>query len=311
MASIAQQVQDALAGPPELPDLEPGFDQKPKRYVNGPGCWVRDKPDLMEPCKTILDGGTEVQCVPDTAEDFDGIERVKIFSPVDGWVARNCVSVKKTEKAPRPTARPRILCLHGARGSAKLFEAQFAAVRKHIDADLFFVDAPVRNSGGPDARLKAFSPNGGDAAKWKVEPNFSWWTGTRAIVSDECFQVAYDALCKFECDAVLGFGPGAAVACQLPSRVDAIRFIVLVASANQDAISWLDANCPTLHIYKRHPDPWAVARERLSYIGFKVRPSALHDEADAVPRGPEVYKVLNQFMAEFVGGYESKIVELY
>ncbi|KAK7238575.1 hypothetical protein SO694_00020119 [Aureococcus anophagefferens] len=90
---IQQALNEAMAGSPEY-ETEPGFgpEQSCRRWVRGPGCWVRDEPELLEPCKTILEGGTEVQCVADSNDEYDGVERVKIFKPCDGWVARGMIS---------------------------------------------------------------------------------------------------------------------------------------------------------------------------------------------------------------------------
>ncbi|KAH8097485.1 hypothetical protein JL720_376 [Aureococcus anophagefferens] len=305
---IQQALNEAMAGSPEY-ETEPGFgpEQSCRRWVRGPGCWVRDEPELLEPCKTILEGGTEVQCVADSNDEYDGVERVKIFKPCDGWVARghdqprpDAAGAAPDEEAAHPLP-PRVAVLGEA-----LRKAAGARAGAAGRGELFFVDGPFRSKAGPpDSRCKPFV----DEAAWKTTPNFSWWEGGKPEVAMDCFQHVFDAYHHHECDALLGFSGGAAVACQMPKWIEGVKFVVLVGAVGEKAIQFLDKNCPTFHAL----DPsatWGAMSHRISFH-WKIATLGKHAEGDKIPADAKVYKKLNAFMAEFVGGHLPHHEELY
>ena len=164
------------------------------------------------------------------------------------------------------------------------------------------MDGPVRNRGKPDERLRWAS------ADFDAEPSRSWWPGTRARVAEETFARVRDALDEHECDAVLGFGAGAAVALQTPRWVEGLRFAVLIGAVGERAVESYDRNCPAFSILDRAAT-WGPMSLRMA-AHAAVSSVAAHAEGDAVPADPRPYKLLNQFMAEFVGGHERLVEEL-
>ena len=132
---------------------------------------------------------------------------------------------------------------------------------------------------------------------------------TKPAVAHETWQHVYDAYHRHECDAVLGFSAGAAVACQMPKWCEGVKFAVLIGAVGEKAIQYIDKQCPTFHILDKNAT-WGAMSQRISFH-FKLACLGAHAEGDKIPTDAKPYKRLNAFMAEFVGGHAPQVEELY
>ena len=83
-------------------------------------------------------------------------------------------------------------------------------------------------------------------------------------------------------------------------------FVVLIAAVADGAVERMDKNCPTMHIYDPSSN-WALSASRLMY-NFHTRALGEHTDGNAIPYSdPRPFRLLNNFVAEFVGGHDREL----
>ncbi|KAI6692138.1 hypothetical protein NL676_019848 [Syzygium grande] len=166
----------------------------------------------------------------------------------------------------RARKKPRILCLHGFRMSAKILETQIRQWPESVleKLDLVFLDAPYPSRGKSGVE-GIFDP-----------PYFEWFQGNQDFTEyenfEECIAFIEDFMVKNgPFDGLLGFSQGAALSAALPGmqeekfagigtqKVPKIKFVILFSGAKLGGLKYsaprLAANafstpieCPSLHV---------------------------------------------------------------
>ncbi|XP_010266516.1 PREDICTED: esterase OVCA2-like [Nelumbo nucifera] len=153
--------------------------------------------------------------------------------------------------------KPRFLCLHGFRTSAKILRKQVGKWPESVleKMDLVFVDAPFPAEGKSDVE-GIFDP-----------PYLEWFQFDKEFVQyrnlQECLQYIEDYMIKHgPFDGLLGFSQGAILSAGLPglqakglalTKVPKIKFLIIIGGAKfqsptvaENAYS-LPIECPSLH----------------------------------------------------------------
>ncbi|KAI6692136.1 hypothetical protein NL676_019846 [Syzygium grande] len=216
----------------------------------------------------------------------------------------------------RAHKKPRILCLHGFRMSAKILETQFHQWPKSIleKLDLVFLDAPYPSRGKSGAE-GIFDP-----------PYFEWFQGNQDYTEyenfEECIAFIEDFMVKNgPFDGLLGFSQGAVLSAALPgmqeeglvlTKVPKIKFVILVCgaklggsklSAPRLATNAFSApiECPSLHVIGETD---IVKTEGIALLDSFVDPLVIHH-----PEGHTVPNLDDQSL-EIVHNFIEKIQNL-
>ncbi|XP_010025403.2 esterase AGAP003155 [Eucalyptus grandis] len=159
--------------------------------------------------------------------------------------------------------KPRILCLHGFRMSAKILETQIHKWPESVleKLDLVYLNAPYPSMGKSGVE-GIFDP-----------PYFEWFQANQDFTEFENFEECIDFIEDFMVkngpfDGLLGFSQGAVLAAALPgmqaeglvlTKVPKIKFLILISGAKLGGSKYgappLAANafsppvkCPSLHL---------------------------------------------------------------
>ncbi|XP_030463297.2 uncharacterized protein LOC115683041 [Syzygium oleosum] len=212
--------------------------------------------------------------------------------------------------------KPRILCLHGFRMSAKILETQFHQWPESVleKLDLVFLDAPYPSRGKSGVE-GIFDP-----------PYFEWFQGNQDYTEyenfEECIAFIEDFMVKNgPFDGLLGFSQGAVLSAALPgmqeeglvlTKVPKIKFVILVCGAKLGGAKLsaprLAANafsapieCPSLHIIGETD---IVKTEGIALLDSFVDPLVIHH-----PEGHTVPNLDDQSL-EIVHNFIEKIQNL-
>ncbi|XP_039154942.1 esterase AGAP003155 isoform X2 [Eucalyptus grandis] len=197
----------------------------------------------------------------------------------------------------RTHEKPRILCLHGFRTSAKILETQ---IHKWPDSileklDLVYLDAPYPSMGQSSVE-GIFDP-----------PYFEWFQANQDFTEyenfEECITFIEDFMVKNgPFDGLLGFSQGATLAAALPgmqaeglvlTKVPKIKFLILTSGAKFGGSKFgappLAANafscpvkCPSLHVIGEND---LVKPDSIALLDSFVDPIIVHHLEDhTIPR---------------------------
>lgn len=173
-----------------------------------------------------------------------------------------------------PSARARILCLHGGQQTGELLRqrlGRFCQRCKATSIDLVFADAPDLL---PDGTRQWYSEEGGADAASALDAVGAWWIGGAPFVG------------------LLGFSQGAAVAAAAalsPSRLPGLRFVILAGAPDPPNLTDCGyAACPlsevpSLHIMSDKDElvPAAISRRVAAlFVGAEL---LAHDKGHALP----------------------------
>ncbi|XP_019256982.1 PREDICTED: esterase AGAP003155-like isoform X2 [Nicotiana attenuata] len=158
--------------------------------------------------------------------------------------------------------KPRILCLHGFRGSAEILKKLVLRWPESVvdKLDLVFLDAPFPAQ-GKSALEGFFDP-----------PYFEWFQSNKDFTEyynfEECLEYIEDFMSKHgPFDGVLGFSQGAVLGAAIPgmqrervalTKVQEIKFVIIISGAKFGGPSFgvpqlaanvfsSPINCPSLH----------------------------------------------------------------
>ncbi|KAF8018514.1 hypothetical protein BT93_H3405 [Corymbia citriodora subsp. variegata] len=164
----------------------------------------------------------------------------------------------------RASAKPRILCLHGYRTSAKILETQIRKWPKSVleKLDLVFLDGQYPSRGKSSVE-GIFDP-----------PYFEWFHTNQGFTEyenfEECIAFIEDFMVKNgPFDGLLGFSQGAILAAALPgmqaeglvlTKVPKIKFLILMSGAKMGGSKYsapplaakafsAPIKCPSLHVF--------------------------------------------------------------
>ncbi|XP_009791393.1 uncharacterized protein LOC107788301 [Nicotiana tabacum] len=165
------------------------------------------------------------------------------------------------EKEP-DKKKPRILCLHGFRGSAEILKKLVLRWSESVvdKLDLVFLNAPFPAQ-GKSALEGFFDP-----------PYFEWFQSNKDFTEyynfEECLEYIEDFMSKHgPIDGVLGFSQGAVLGAAIPgmqrervalTKVQKIKFVIIISGAKFGGPSFgvpqlaanafsSPINCPSLH----------------------------------------------------------------
>ncbi|XP_010025399.2 esterase AGAP003155 isoform X1 [Eucalyptus grandis] len=197
----------------------------------------------------------------------------------------------------RALEKPRILCLHGFRMSAKILETQMHKWPESLleKLDLVYLDAPYPSMGKSGAE-GVFDP-----------PYFEWFQGNQDYTEYENFKECIDFIEDFMVkngpfDGLLGFSQGAVLAAALPgmqaeglvfTKVPEIKFLILISGAKLGGSKFsappLAANafsspvkCPSLHVIGEND---LVKPDSIALLDSFVDPIIVHHLEDhTIPR---------------------------
>ncbi|KAF8018507.1 hypothetical protein BT93_H3401 [Corymbia citriodora subsp. variegata] len=196
----------------------------------------------------------------------------------------------------RAHEKPRILCLHGFRMSAKILETQIHKWPETVleKVDLVYLDAPYLSAGKSGVE-GIFDP-----------PYFEWFQGNQDYTEyenfEECIAFIEDFMVKNgPFDGLLGFSQGAVLAAALPgmqaeglvlTKVPEIKFLILISGAKLGGSKLsappLAANafsapikCPSLHVIGEND---LVKPESIALLDSFVDPIIVHHpEGHTIP----------------------------
>ncbi|KAL3728679.1 hypothetical protein ACJRO7_033285 [Eucalyptus globulus] len=210
----------------------------------------------------------------------------------------------------RTHEKPRILCLHGFRTSAKILETQ---IHKWPDSileklDLVYLDAPYPSMGQSSVE-GIFDP-----------PYFEWFQANQDFTEyenfEECITFIEDFMVKNgPFDGLLGFSQGAVLAAALPgmqaeglvfTKVPEIKFLILISRAklggSKLSAPLLAANafsspvkCPSLHVIGEND---LVKPDSIALLDSFVDPIIVHHLEDhTIPRlDDQSLEIVNNFI---------------
>lgn len=216
----------------------------------------------------------------------------------------------------RAHEKPRILCLHGFRTSAKILETQIHKWPESVleKLDLVYLDAPYPSTGksGVDG---IFDP-----------PFFEWFQGNQDFTEyenfEECIAFIEDFMVKSgPFDGLLGFSQGAFLAAALPgmqakglvlTKVPKIKFLILICGAKLGGSKFgappLATNafsspvkCPSLHVIGEND---FLKTESIALLDSFVDPIVIHH-----PKGHTIPRLDDQSL-EIVNNFIDKIQNL-
>lgn len=216
----------------------------------------------------------------------------------------------------RAHEKPRILCLHGFRTSAKILETQIHKWPESVleKLDLVYLDAPYPSTGksGVDG---IFDP-----------PFFEWFQGNQDFTEyenfEECIAFIEDFMVKSgPFDGLLGFSQGAFLAAALPgmqakglvlTKVPKIKFLILICGAKLGGSKFgappLATNafsspvkCPSLHVIGGND---FLKTESIALLDSFVDPIVIHH-----PKGHTIPRLDDQSL-EIVNNFIDKIQNL-
>ncbi|KAL3728680.1 hypothetical protein ACJRO7_033286 [Eucalyptus globulus] len=212
--------------------------------------------------------------------------------------------------------KPRILCLHGFRTSAKILETQIHKWPESVleKLDLVYLDAPYPSTGQSGVE-GIFDP-----------PYFEWFQANQDFTEyenfEECIAFIEDFMVKNgPFDGLLGFSQGAMLAATLPgmqaeglvlTKVPKIKFLILIAGAKLGGSTYgappLAANafsspvkCPSLHVIGEND---FLKPESIAQLDLFVDPIVLHH-----PKGHTIPRLDDQSLG-IVNNFIEKIQSL-
>ncbi|KAF8018506.1 hypothetical protein BT93_H3400 [Corymbia citriodora subsp. variegata] len=216
----------------------------------------------------------------------------------------------------RAPGKPRILCLHGFRTSAKILETQIHKWPESVleKLDLVFLDAPYPSTGTSGVE-GIFDP-----------PYFEWFQfqvlqdHTEYQNFEECIAYIEDFMVQNgPFDGLLGFSQGAALSAALPgmqeegstlTKVPKIKFVIIISGAKIGGSKYsaprLAANaflapikCSSLHVIGEHD---FQKTEGLALIESFVDPLVIHHpKGHTVPRlDDQSLKIAHNFIEKIL-----------
>ncbi|XP_056168375.1 uncharacterized protein LOC130134495 [Syzygium oleosum] len=216
----------------------------------------------------------------------------------------------------RAREKPRILCLHGFRTSAKILETQIHKWPESVleKLDLVYLDAPYPSTGRSGVE-GIFDP-----------PYFEWFQANQDFTEyenfEECIAFIEDFMVKNgPFDGLLGFSQGAILAAALPgmqgeglvlTKVPKIQFLILISGAKLGGSKFsappLAANafsppvkCPSLHVIGEND---FQKPESIALLDSFVDPIVIHH-----PKGHTIPRLDDQSL-EIVNNFIEKIRNL-
>ncbi|KAI6692140.1 hypothetical protein NL676_019850 [Syzygium grande] len=207
-------------------------------------------------------------------------------------------------------AKPRILCLHGFRTSAKILETQIHRWPESVleKLDLVFLDGQYPSRGKSSVE-GIFDP-----------PYFEWFQANQDFTEyehfEECISFIEDFMVKNgPFDGFLGFSQGAILAAALAgmqaeglvlTKVPKIKFLILMSGAKLGGSRFsappLAANafsaplkCPSLHVFGEHD---FLKPESIALLDSFVDPMVIHHpKGHTIPRlDDQSLEIFNNFI---------------